>query len=75
LLRTLATAVTLARRDHYPDNDSAALGYLIGTWGRRLRASGPPTLAALGDQPTTNTIRAEMSCAMSADTSQQPEKS
>jgi hypothetical protein len=32
LLHTLATAVALARRDHYPDNDAAALGYLIATW-------------------------------------------
>jgi hypothetical protein len=31
-LHTLATAVALARRDHYPDTDSAALGYLIVTW-------------------------------------------
>jgi hypothetical protein len=32
LLRSVGTAVGLARRDHYPDNDSAALGYLIATW-------------------------------------------
>jgi len=32
LLHNVGTAVGLARRDHYPDNDSAALGYLIATW-------------------------------------------
>jgi hypothetical protein len=32
LLHTLGRAVAAARRDHYPDNDSAALGYLIATW-------------------------------------------
>jgi hypothetical protein len=32
LLHTISTAVTLTRRDHHPDNDSAALGYLIATW-------------------------------------------
>ncbi|MGH3755455.1 MAG: hypothetical protein ACRDRP_22720, partial [Pseudonocardiaceae bacterium] len=31
-------------RDHYPDNDSAALGYLIGTWGRRSSATSPSWL-------------------------------
>ena len=38
LLPTLATAVGLARRDRYPDNDSAALGYLIATGTPVLRA-------------------------------------
>ena len=32
LLPSVGTAVGLARRDRYPDNDSAALGYLIATW-------------------------------------------
>jgi hypothetical protein len=32
LLHSVGTAVGLARRDRYPDNDSAALGYLIATW-------------------------------------------
>ena len=31
LLHSVGTAVGLARRDHYPDNNSAALGYLIAT--------------------------------------------
>jgi hypothetical protein len=31
LLHSVGTAVGLARRDHYPDNDSAVLGYLIAT--------------------------------------------
>jgi hypothetical protein len=31
LLHSVGTAVGLARRDHHPDNDSTALGYLIAT--------------------------------------------
>ncbi|MBV9160663.1 MAG: hypothetical protein JO281_03705, partial [Pseudonocardiales bacterium] len=41
LLHSVGTAVGLARRDHYPDNDSAVLGCLIATGTPVSSASTP----------------------------------
>jgi hypothetical protein len=52
LLHSLGTAATLAQRAHYPDNDAAALGYLIATWEpvKRAYSELAATVCASGEE-------------------------